>query len=303
MIKDLISIVLPIYNGEKYMKQSIDSIIDQTYKNWELIIIDDCSTDNTANIAKEYLKKDSRIKYYKNEVNIRLPKTLNRGFSIAKGEYLTWTSDDNLFKKNALEKMYNALKLNNQAEFVYASCEIIDEYGRNVDYMYASKDGNKKIIGLNIVGACFMYTRKVYETIGDYDPKYTLVEDYDYWLRIFAKFNTTYVEEILYAYRWHNGALTSTEKNEKINEVCEKVILKNRESFGNLDLLSKYYLYSGLHKCRQSMTNDKNKYKYKYKIFSVYYNVFHKLPERKKQYGVYGFARRTIVKLIRKEII
>lgn len=94
---DLISIVLPIYNGEKYMKQSIDSVINQTYANWELLIVDDGSTDNTAAIAREYAEKDNRIKYYKNPQNMRLPKTLNRGFSLATGDYLTWTSDDNYY--------------------------------------------------------------------------------------------------------------------------------------------------------------------------------------------------------------
>ena len=106
---DLISIVLPIYNGEKYMKQSIDSVINQTYANWELLIVDDGSTDNTAAIAREYAEKDNRIKYYKNPQNMRLPKTLNRGFSLATGDYLTWTSDDNYYYPTALEKMYTTL--------------------------------------------------------------------------------------------------------------------------------------------------------------------------------------------------
>ena len=84
-MKDLISVVLPVYNGEKYLRESIDSVIAQTYQNWELLIVDDCSTDSTALIAKEYAEKDSRIHYYLNEKNLRLPRNLNRGFSLAKG--------------------------------------------------------------------------------------------------------------------------------------------------------------------------------------------------------------------------
>ena len=84
-MESLISIVLPIYNGEKYMRKSIDSVLAQTYANWELLIIDDGSTDNTAIIAQEYAAKDHRIRYYKNPENMRLPRTLNRGFSLAKG--------------------------------------------------------------------------------------------------------------------------------------------------------------------------------------------------------------------------
>ena len=282
MSTDLISIVLPIYNGEKYMRESIESIIMQSYHNWELIIVNDCSTDNTAEIANEYVKKDKRIKYYKNDNNMRLPRTLNRGFSLSKGDYLTWTSDDNLFKQGAFEKMVDALKKDN-ADFVYASYETIDENGNYLDYVQTNKMGKYEIIGHNVVGACFMYTRKVYETIGDYDDNYTLVEDYDYWLRIFAKFNVTNIEEVLYSYRFHSGALTSTERAEKINSVCEEVILKNRPSFGKLNNLQKYYLYSGLNKCRQAMLENKDKYKGKYIIYNNYYLLFYRIPNKIKQ--------------------
>lgn len=295
MAEDLISIVLPIYNGEKYMRESIDSVIMQSYKNWELIIVNDCSTDNTAEIANGYVQKDSRIKYYKNEKNMRLPKTLNRGFSLAKGDYLTWTSDDNLFKENALEKMILALKKDN-ADFVYASYETIDENGKYIDYVKTNENGKYEIIGHNVVGACFMYTRKVYETVGDYDYNYTLVEDYDYWLRIFAKFNTTYIEDVLYSYRFHSGALTSTERSDKINSVCEEVILKNKPNFGKLNNLQKYYLYSGLHECRQKMLEDKDKYRSKYKLYRVYYILFYELPYKIKEYGIIGVIKRLLKK-------
>ena len=101
----LISIILPTYNGEKYIRESIDSILNQTYKNWELIIVNDCSTDQTPTIVDEYATKDSRIKIINNAMNLKLPKSLNIGFKEAKGEYYTWTSDDNIFKPTALEVM------------------------------------------------------------------------------------------------------------------------------------------------------------------------------------------------------
>lgn len=295
MSTDLISIVLPIYNGEKYMRESIDSIIMQSYQNWELIIVNDCSTDNTAEIANEYVKKDKRIKYYKNEKNMRLPKTLNKGFSLSKGDYLTWTSDDNLFKQGAFEKMIDALKRDN-ADFVYASYETIDENGNYLDYVQTNKMGKYEIIGHNVVGACFMYTRKVYDIIGDYEDKFLLVEDYDYWLRVFSKFNVTYIKEILYSYRFHDGALTSTERVDKINSACEAAILNNKDSFGKLNKLQKYYLYAGLHRCRQNMLDDRNKYKNKYIVYKFYYILFIKLPCKIKEYGVIGLIKRILWK-------
>ena len=183
----LVSIVLPIYNGEKYMRGSIDSILAQTYTNWELLIIDDGSTDRTAEIASEYVSNDSRIYYYKNPQNMRLPRTLNRGFSLANGAYLTWTSDDNYYYPIALERMVRALEAE-QKDFVFASCDVINGDGKIVECIMVDNLATKRIVGDNPVGACFLYTRKVYETVGEYNPNMALVEDFDYWQRICMKF-------------------------------------------------------------------------------------------------------------------
>lgn len=221
----LISIVLPVYNGEKFLEKSIESCLYQTYANWELLIIDDGSVDKSAEIARQYEKRDSRIHYYRNEYNLKLPRTLNRGFSLAKGEYLTWTSDDNYYYERALEKMVEKLN-NSDSEFVFASCAIINENGEQVSTIAAPLDYENAIWDYDFVGACFMYTRKVYETIGDYDPALFLCEDYDYWLRIFASFKVDYLDEILYAYRHHAKALSVTHKEGQY-EALEKVLLKN----------------------------------------------------------------------------
>lgn len=270
----LVSIILPIYNGEKYMKLSIESIINQTYRNWELIIVDDCSTDGTPEIAKSYAYKDNRILYYRNDVNLKLPRGLNRGFSLSKGNYLTWTSDDNLYLPCAIERMVDTLE-NEKVDFVFATCDVINEKGDVVEVIKAPRDFKKSILGGNFVGACFMYTRKVYETIGDYNPERFLVEDYDYWLRIFSKFDVSNINDTLYQYRWHDGALTSTEKKEKINDVCEQVLLDNVKAFGKLDLLQKFYLYSHLNKLRQCKTDKSERHKYRKKtiLFSLYYVI------------------------------
>ena len=166
-MNDLISIVLPVYNGSKYLSESIESILSQTYKNWELIIIDDCSSDNTPQIANRYCTFDSRIRYYKNENNLRLPRALNKGFSLAKGDFFTWTSDDNIYEKDALEKMLYSLKSNN-ADFVFCSYNTIDENGEIIGFVRVPDDFKNSIVGSNIVGACFLYTRKVYNSVGDY---------------------------------------------------------------------------------------------------------------------------------------
>ena len=264
------------------MRESIESVINQTYENWELLILDDCSTDNTSNIAKEYTKRDTRIKYFRNEENLRLPRNLNKGFSLSKGDYLTWTSDDNLYKYDAIEKMVNKLELTGK-QFVYASCRIIDSYGKEVEYIMVDEKNKKSIIGRNPVGACFLYTREVYEDIGDYNPDYVLVEDLDYWQRICSKYDPTCISEILYYYRWHDGALTSTMKQEEFNKNLEKVLLKNKKLFGKLDLDQKYYYYYGLNNCRKKLDNKNNPYNYYYLVYSTIYFLHRRIPDKLKR--------------------
>ena len=278
-MSELISIVLPIYNGEKYMRQSIDSVLAQTYQNWELLIMDDGSTDQTANIAREYVSRDARISYYKNPQNLRLPRNLNRGFSLAKGAYLTWTSDDNYYYPKALETMYFALK-EGKKEFAFASCDVIDGEGKIVECIMVNDHARKSIVGSNPVGACFLYTRKVYETVGDYDPDMTRVEDFDYWQRICSTFSFSCIPDKLYAYRWHGGALTSTMNKDTFNQTLEKMLLKNRSSFGRLDAEEKYYYYLGLHRCRKNLNSSNDPYKLKYQFYSFIHFFHIRLPDK-----------------------
>lgn len=277
-MNDLVSIVLPVYNGERYLQESIDSILSQTHKNWELIIIDDCSTDKSSSIAKQYAEQDKRIHYYRNEVNLKLPKSLNRGFSLSKGNYLTWTSDDNRFLPNAISTMVKTLK-DNQADFVFASCNVIDESGCITDIYGVNQQCIKQLIGFNPVGACFMYTRKAYSHTGEYDAELFLVEDFDYWQRLCSQHKTMAIEQILYDYRFHDGALTSTMKKDFFYKNMKKMLLKNRPLFGKIDWEQKKYYYSALNQCAQQLNEDKP-YGISLHFYNFLYSVKYKVGSR-----------------------
>lgn len=282
-MNDLISIVLPVYNGERFLRESINSILSQTYSNWELLILDDCSTDKTPDICKEYAQQDSRIKYIRNESNLRLPRNLNKGFSLAKGTYLTWTSDDNRYRPNALAVMYSALNKNENVHFAFSSMRIMDAEDNDIEKYIVCQKNIKRIVGFNIVGACFLYKREVYEAVGDYDHEMILVEDYDYWQRIFMKFKAIAIPEILYDYRRHDGALTSTMRQEQFNTNLEKMLLKNISGFRKLNTLQKYYFYAALYNCRQNLNDKNNPYKKKYKYYSLYHLIFCRIPNKIKK--------------------
>lgn len=217
-----VSIILPTYNGARYIRQSIDSCLNQIYRNIELIIVDDGSTDETAELIKSY--KDDRIKYIRHEKNMGLPQGLNTGFANSTGEYLTWTSDDNFYANEAIQKMLSFLQ-NKKCDFVYC-----DYYRFNdEDTSDLKKIELPDVLTLsdrNDVGACFLYSREVKEVIGDYDTDSFLAEDYDYWIRISKKFSMQHLAESLYFYRKCERALSLSRFHE-VRVVGILVRLKN----------------------------------------------------------------------------
>jgi glycosyltransferase involved in cell wall biosynthesis len=201
-----VSIVLPTYNGAKYIRQSIDSCLNQTYQNIELVIVDDGSTDETSVIVRFY--KDERIQYLRHEKNKGLPHALNTGFAHTTGEYLTWTSDDNLYTEDAIEKMCFFLK-NKNSSFVYCDFYQFHNYDLSHKAIVALPD----VIALengNMIGPCFLYSKKVMKIIGDFDPDAELAEDYDYWIRVSKSFSMLHLNEALYFLRVHNESLSSS---------------------------------------------------------------------------------------------
>lgn len=220
----LVSIILPVYNGAENIATSINSIINQSYTNWELIIVNDCSTDQTLEVILEYQQKDKRIKILSNQTNMKLPKSLNIGFTEAKGDYLTWTSDDNMYKSNAIERMVSELETNRDIVMVFSDYTTID---KNNNIINEIKIADQLILGIgNTIGACFLYTREIFDKVGYYDYNLFLAEDYDYWIRINKLGTIKHISEDLYLYKLHDGSLTETRKND-INLQTFKVLEKH----------------------------------------------------------------------------
>lgn len=224
MSEKKVSIVLPIYNGTRYIASSIESILEQNYANWELIIVNDCSTDDTLSICNKYAKKDSRISVFSNERNLKLPKTLNEGFSRATGDYYTWTSDDNLYKPSAIGTLVAALEDNPGVSMVYSDYTNIDADGNIIGETRLQKP--EFLVTGNVCGACFLYTAEISATVGEYDPNMFLAEDYDYWLRIHKDGKLMHINDNLYLYRRHSESLSETRKT-TIVEQTFRVLEKN----------------------------------------------------------------------------
>ena len=202
----LISIILPVFNGEEFLSESIRSCLNQTYKNLELIIVNDGSFDSSGKIAQEFQLTDHRIIIIENSFNQNLPKSLNLGHERAKGHYITWTSHDNKFKENAISELLFFLQ-NSKADIVFSNFDLIDDQSKSCgSYKY---NGINTLLFDNIVRASFMYRREVYLNSNGYDTELFRIEDYAFWLSVSKKFVIKHLNKNLYYYRAHKDSLTS----------------------------------------------------------------------------------------------
>ena len=232
-----IDILLATYNGEKFVKEQIESILNQTYENFNLIISDDASTDNTLNILEEYEKKDTRIKIFKKEKNKGLIDNFEFLLKNVTSDYFMFSDQDDIWKKDKIEKSINKLK-EESSGLVYTDLEIVDE---KLNVIYPSywkyKQIYKKIIKYNnfealylnnFVTGCTILAKSKY--INDILPlprnsKFVL---HDYWtaLIISAKDKISYVEEPTIQYRQH--------KNNRVGSSRKSDQLENFEDLRNL---------------------------------------------------------------------
>jgi glycosyltransferase involved in cell wall biosynthesis len=230
----LVSIVLPVYNGASFIAASIDSVLAQTYTDFELIVVDDGSTDETPSILESY-RGDARVRVIR-QPNRKLPAALNAGFAEACGEFGTWTSADNLMHPGMLAELSQFLNGNPDAEMVYADYDLIDAQGLPaLDTCfcreYQTPDGSSVLhlpydpgelsfVQNNYIGGCFLYRTWAARAVGDYSQDCFGFEDYDFWLRMNALFRVAHLgrREGLYSYRLHSESLTAREKELQVAE-------------------------------------------------------------------------------------
>ena len=214
-----ISIVLPTFNGETHIAKAIHSILAQTLRDWELIIVNDASSDRTGTIAEEFASEDSRITVLHHAENRKLPAALNTGFHNARGCYWTWTSDDNTYEPEALQRMSDYLDSHENAVMVCADCLHIQEDGERTVRFSVKTEAADLICG-GACGPCFLYRAETARQIGDYDSSKFLVEDWDYWLRMGLLGKIDAIHEVLYRYLFHANSLTARFQTEIRRRAC-----------------------------------------------------------------------------------
>lgn len=200
-----ISVLMPVYNAQKYLGEAIDSIINQSYKNWELILINDGSDDGSEAIIKSY--EDTRIKYLKNDFNIGLINTLNKGLEFCSGKYIARMDADDIALKDRLAHQYKFLESNPAYGMCGGDALVIDNNGKETGRIKNVYSNNLLKINLlfsvPFVHPCMMVRREVFERF-KYDMEFKHVEDYDLWCRIASEWKVANLPHNLLKYRWHN---------------------------------------------------------------------------------------------------
>ena len=204
-----ISIVTPVHNSEKYISETIISVKNQTYQNWELILIDDCSADNSLNIIKKSATEDSRIKILRNKENSGPAITRNKGIKVAKGDFITFIDGDDIWLPNFLEISLKTCQDNNY-EFVFASYKRLDESLKPYisDFLVPNKVNYNDILKACPIPCltAFIDIRRIGKF---YMPIMDKRQDWGFWLAVLKHVDYAYgIPEPLAIYRMRKNSVS-----------------------------------------------------------------------------------------------
>ena len=214
--KLVVSVIMSVYNGEPYLKESIESILNQTFTNFEFIIVNDASIDKTREIIQSYT--DSRIVYIENEINIGQTKSLNKAIKIARGKYIARMDSDDVAFPNRFGVQVEFLNRNANIKVIGSWYLIINETGKIIKKVCLPVNPTE-IKALLIASSPFTYPyiahptvmlrREIFDDIGYYNEKYYVAQDYDLWVRISRKYQIVNLSQVLLKYRIHKQSLTN----------------------------------------------------------------------------------------------
>lgn len=206
-MRPLVSIIVPAYNAEKYIANTINSVRQQTYDNWNLMILDDCSTDNTKNIVRSFVNIDSRIHLYENSKNSGAAIIRNIGIELAGGEWIAFLDSDDLWHREKLEKQLKTVYAEG-AELCYTSYAVVDGNGKKAkkNYIVPKKTDYKALLKENVIGCSTVLLRADLAKKYCFDTNFYL-EDYALWLDLLKDgYKAVGREEVLVDWYLHSGS-------------------------------------------------------------------------------------------------
>ncbi len=244
----LISVIIPVYNGERFIRETIESVLNQTFQDFEIIIINDGSTDSTLTIVSSF--SDPRIKVF-TYPNRGLSTSRNRGIHLASGKYLAFLDADDLWTSGKLKAQVNALEENPHAALVYSWTDQADESGQFLEHgahWDLSGDVFEKLLQRNFLdcGSNPLVRASVFEELGGFDESLPSAEDWDMWLRIALQHPMIAIPKVQVLYRRHSLGKSSDilKLVTSVVRVLEKAFASAPSSLQHLkgEVLFRHYL-------------------------------------------------------------
>lgn len=207
-----VSVVMGSYNGERFLRPAIESILNQTFRDFELIVIDDCSTDNSPRILREFT--DERIRIIRNGRNLGIAETMNKGIAAARGEYIALQDHDDLSRPTRFECQVAFLDGHPEVGMVGSSCNIIDEAGSLVPHWPVEYENLRWALlwRCPFFHTSVMLRRKATQEVGGYssDTKYRFAEDYEFMSRLALRHEVANIPKLLACWRAHKASASNT---------------------------------------------------------------------------------------------
>ncbi len=223
-----VSIVIATYNREKFIGEAIDSALAQTYFDWEIIVIDGASEDNTHRVVESYVTRESRIRYMMIEKNLSKAAAYNKGLELARGRYIApLDSDDIWLDKDKLKKQVEFLDANPDYAMLGGGIMHIEVNSKPIKKVlfpiYDSLIRNIILQYNPFAQSTLLYRKSAARECGGYSTDYKICDDYDLWLKIGTKHKFTNIPQVLTGYRIHNGNITKTKRLTVAREILEIV--------------------------------------------------------------------------------
>ena len=248
-MEKLVSVVIPTYNREHTIARAIHSVLNQTYKNFEILIVDDKSTDNTTKAIQDF--KDNRIKYLRHALNMGGGAARNSGIRIAKGEYIAFLDSDDEWLPEKIEKQLNLFsKSDDTLGVVYTGFYVVNEYGEKNNQWIPKERGNLffKLLEGNFVGTSSTILAKTcyLKKIEGFDETLPSCQDWDLYLRLSEICMFDFIEEPLVKYLWSKNLESISNKKWAVITGHNKVLEKYKINKLPKEIRAKHYFYRGI---------------------------------------------------------
>lgn len=230
----LVSVLMPAYNQAEYIKDALDSLLNQTYRNWEVAVVDDGSPDNVSEIVQSYAEKDLRIRFYHTE-NHGVSEARNFAASVTGGEYIIPLDADDKFEPEYIEKCVNAFIEDPELSVVYCNWKMFGETDRTPPLKYR---GYRDLLISNSIFCSAMYCRSDFDRAGGYDTQIPYCfEDWELWIRLLNENSKVYqIPETLFLYRIKRVSRSTEAKVENNHKITQAYIFNKHK-----DLYFQYF--------------------------------------------------------------